>query len=393
MAPKKKTDDVKKIPLGRPGNNLKLGIVGVPNSGKTTAWNALAKLQSETSAVPFHTTDAKAASVNVPDERILDLFERYKPKSEVPAQIAVYDTAGIVNGSTKGEGMGMQFVSNIIAVDGLFHVLRAFTDPDVVHLEDTVDPVRDVATVTAELLAKDLEFCTERLESEKKHYGRAKSKDLEAQIALLEKIKGILEDGKPVRNTLWTPNEVALLNPYNFLTAKTVTYLVNLNEKDFIGLTSKWGAPIRKWQMENDPDAKVIIFCATLEEQIAPMSEADRTAALKELGAKASMRDHIIKTGYNSLDLCHFFTAGDDEVRAWTIRRGYKAPQAAGVIHSDFERGFISADVFTYEDFKVEGSEAALKAAGKLMQKGKDYEVQDGDVCHFKFNLGGGKKK
>lgn len=392
MGPKKKDVEVKKIPLGRPSNNLKLGVVGVPNAGKTTVFNVLAKLKVETSSVPFQTTDSQEARVKVPDDRFTELCKRFKPQSEVPAAISVFDTCGIVKDSNKGEGMGMQFVSNIQQVDGLINCVRVFDDEDIVHLEDTIDPVRDLQTIEDELIAKDLAWVDARLtELEKSRQQKDKAK--EKLLDLFKTVKTTLEEKKPIRTLTWNPIDVDILNEYNFLTAKSQLYLLNLSEKDFVRKKNKWLAKVAAWVKEHDEGAPMIPICATLEEELTHSSEEEQKKRLDELGEGVKfMREKCIQTGYGMLQLQHFFTTGPDEVRAWTIRRGTKAPQAAGVVHSDMERGFISADVYKYEDFIAEGSEAALKACGKMRQQGKDYEVLDGDCCLFKFNVTAKKK-
>jgi len=289
--------------------------------------------------------------------------------------------------------MGMQFISNIQMVDGVFMVVRAFDDDDVVHLDETVDAVRDIQTVHAELREYDLGYTERQLEDKTKKASRQSSKELQKEIDLLQRVKECLTDGKPVRDLVWTPHEVDVLIGHNYLTAKQVVYVINLSEADFVRQKNKWLPKVHKYITECDPGAPLVPFCATFEEKIVHSTPEEAKLYMEELKATKVMRERIIGTGYSMLKLFHFFTVGEDEVRAWTIREGTKAPQAAGVIHTDMEKGFQSAEVYSYDDLAKEGPDAgmkgevALKAKGLVGSKGKDYVLQPGDIIHVKFNV------
>ncbi|OEH80674.1 obg-like ATPase 1 [Cyclospora cayetanensis] len=395
MAPKKKDEVEEKILLGRPRNTLKMGMVGLPNVGKSTTFNLLCKQSVPAENYPFCTIDPHEARMNVPDDRFRWLCGHFKPKSEVSATLSIFDIAGLVPGAHRGQGLGNAFLSHIQAVDGIFHVVRAFADEDIVHSEGEVDPVKDLTTISSELRLKDLERAQRLIEDLQKTSRQQKAADKarKLQEEVLQAVVKLLEDEKWVQQGNWKAAEVEVLNEYQFLTAKTVVYLVNMSEKDFIRQKNKWLAKIHNWVQEN-VQGPIIPYSAFFENKLAeqPDDEA-REAYIKSSGASKSMLDKIIQTGYHALHLIHFFTCGEDEVKCWTIRAGTKAPQAAGVIHSDFERGFICAEVYKYNDLVELGSENAVKAAGKYLQKGKDYVVEDGDIIFFKFNVTNSGKK
>eukprot|EP00261_Vitis_vinifera_P037024 XP_019078267.1 PREDICTED: obg-like ATPase 1 isoform X2 [Vitis vinifera] len=338
--------------LGRFSSHLKIGIVGLPNVGKSTLFNTLTKLAIPAENFPFCTIEPNEARVNIPDERFEWLCQLYKPKSEVSAFLEIHDIAGLVRGAHQGQGLGNSFLSHIRAVDGIFHVLRAFEDPDIIHVDDSVDPVRDLEVISEELRLKDIEFIEKRIEDVEKSMKRSNDKQLKIELELCLKVKAFLEDGKDIRLGDWKAADVEILNTFQLLTAKPVVYLVNMNEKDY--------------QRKKNKFLPKIHACALPK---------------------------IIKTGFSAINLIYFFTAGPDEVKCWQIRRQTKAPQAAGTIHSDFERGFICAEVMKFDDLKELGSEGAVKAAGKYRQEGKTYVVQDADIIFFKFNVSGGGKK
>ncbi|KAF5944826.1 hypothetical protein HYC85_018903 [Camellia sinensis] len=353
--------------LGRFSSHLKIGIVGLPNVGKSTLFNTLTKLSIPAENFPFCTIEPNEARVNVPDERFEWLCQLYKPKNQVSAFLEIHDIAGLVRGAHEGQGLGNSFLSHIRAVDGIFHVLRAFEDPDIIHVDDIVDPVRDLEVITEELRLKDLEFMERKIEDVEKSMKRSNDKQLKIELELCQRVKAWIEQGKDVRLGEWKAADIEILNTFQLLSAKPVVYLEH------------GGEPI-------------IPFSCVLEKNLADMPE-DEVAKYCEENKLQSALTKIIKTGFSAINLIYFFTAGPDEVKCWQIRRQTKAPQAAGTIHTDFEKGFICAEVMKFEDLKELGSEPAVKAAGKYRQEGKTYVVQDGDVIFFKFNVSGGGKK
>ncbi|XP_031624104.1 obg-like ATPase 1 [Contarinia nasturtii] len=398
MAPKNKIDESEKKPLiGRVGTNLRVGIVGVPNVGKSTFFNVLTKSAAPAENFPFCTIDPNENRVPVPDERFDYLCEYHKPASKVPAYLNVVDIAGLVKGAAEGQGLGNAFLSHISACDAIFHLCRAFDDPDVTHVEGEVDPVRDLDIIAEELRLKDEETIDKTLEKMERTVIRANDKKMKPEFDTLVKVKSVLsEQKKHIRFADWSAHDIEVLNKYLFLTSKPCVYLVNLSEKDFIRKKNKWLIKIKEWVDKNDPGSVIIPFSGAFEHKLADFElDAERQAFVEEVKC-VSVLDKIIVSGYKALQLEYFFTAGPDEVRAWTIQKGTKAPQAAGRIHTDFEKGFIMAEVMHYVDFKEEGSEAGAKAAGKYRQQGKTYVVEDGDIIFFKFNAGSGlttKKK
>jgi len=396
MPPKKKV--VEEVPqLGRFGTSLKVGIVGVPNVGKSTFFNVLTKSQIAAENFPFCTIDPNESRVPVPDERYDFLCTHHKPASKVPAFLNVVDIAGLVAGASEGSGLGNAFLSHISACDAIFQMLRAFDDEDVTHVDGSIDPVRDLKTILDELRLKDVEYFTARFNDMEKKCIRGGDKKFAEEFKIVTKILKILkEDEKHLRFvTDWDATEIEVLNRHLPLTAKPMLYLVNLSEKDYIRKKNKWLAKIKAWIDENDPGAQLIPYSAIFESKSVEMEPDEFEKYCQEVKA-ASVLPKIIKTGFSILQLQYFFTAGKDEVKAWTIQKGTKAPGAAGKIHTDFEKGFIMAEVMKFEDFKELGTESAVKAAGKYRQEGKGYVVHDGDIIFFKFNAGAGltgKKK
>lgn len=390
MAPKgrKESESEKTILLGRLGTNLKVGIVGVPNVGKSTFFNVLTKSQASAENFPFCTIDPNESRVPVPDERFDYLCNYHKPASKVPAFLNVVDIAGLVKGASEGQGLGNAFLSHIKACDAIFHLCRAFEDEDVIHVEGDVNPVRDIEIINEELRLKDLEYVESPVEKLGRFVARGEKKD-KAEYDVLCKVKGLLEKNQPVRFGEWNATEIEFLNKHLFLTAKPMIYLINLSIADYIKKKNKWLIKIKEWIDANDPGASAILFSGALESKLLDMPDDERQAFLDQNKTTSALAK-IILTGYKALNLCYYFTAGEDEVKAWTIQRGTKAPQAAGRIHTDFEKGFIMADVMKFADFKELGSENAVKAAGKYRQQGKTYVVEDGDIIHFKFNAGAG---
>ncbi|THG99741.1 hypothetical protein EW026_g2665 [Hermanssonia centrifuga] len=390
MPPKKAAAQEKKTLLGRPGNNLKIGIVGMPNVGKSSFFNVLSKTDLGKSAnYPYATINPEEARIPVPDERFDWLCDSYKPSSRVPAALTCIDIAGLTAGASTGAGLGNAFLSHVRAVDGIFQVVRAFDDADVIHVEGDVNPIRDMEIIQTELRLKDIEWVEKHLDNLKKG-GRAlgnnslADKAKKEEIATVEKVlKCVSVDNKDVRKAEWTNKEIDVVNGLQMLTAKPVTYLVNLSEKDYIRKKNKWLAKIKAWIDEKNPGDPLIPFSVALEERLANLSDEEQAEEEKNIGTQSAL-GKITQAGYASLDLIRYFTCGPVEVRAWTIRRGTKAPQAAGVIHSDFENKFVCGEIMSYEDLKEHGSETAVKAAGKLRQQGKPYEMVDGDIAYWK---------
>lgn len=379
----KKKDAVEVQTLfGRVGNTLKMGIVGFPNVGKSSTFNLLANAQAKAENIPFCTIEPNIAKAPVTDARFDKLCEMYKPKSKVQATLTIFDIAGLVPNAHKGEGLGSHFLSNIQQVDGIFHMVRAFEDPVVVHTEVEVDPIRDLSVISHELCMKDLIAVEKKLQELDAKIARLNDAPSKKEKELLVRVADYLRNDKWIAQQTWTNQEVDLLNDYLFFTAKPVVYLVNLSAADFKTKKNKFLPKIKDWIDKNCP-GKIIPFSVEYEQAIEQKTEEGPSSI-----------DKIIKAGYETLNLIHFFTAGEDEVRAWTVRKSSKAPKAAGVIHSDFELGFICAEVMKFSDLEELGSESEVKNAGKYKQQGKEYEVLDGDVIFFKFNPPrGGKKK
>lgn len=377
--------------LGRMTGNLKIGIVGMPNVGKSSLFNTLSKLNVPAENYPFCTIDPNVARVIVPDERFNWLCNFYKPKSEVAATLQITDIAGLVKGAAEGAGLGNAFLSHIMAVDGIFHVIRAFEDKDIVHVEGEIDPIRDLDIIENELLLKDKEKVDKEVLNMEKVVMRI-DKTKKADLETLQKAQQMINEKKNIRHGKWTPAEAEVLNQYLFISAKPVIYLVNLSEADYQRKKNSWLPKIKKWVDEHNPGDLIIPFSVELEAKLVAMdSDDDRKKYCEEKQISSNLQK-IITHGYHHLRLIHFITAGEDEVRCWTIPYGTKAPQAAGAIHTDFEKGFICAEVMAFEDFKEHGSESAVKAVGKYKQQGKTYTVQDGDIIFFKFNAGAGLK-
>ena len=365
--------------------SLKCGIVGLPNVGKSTLFNCISSGKAQSANFPFCTIEPNLGSTNVPDKRLEALADLCKPKRVVPATVDIVDIAGLVKGASKGEGLGNQFLANIRETDAILHVLRCFDDGNIVHVDGSVNPVRDKEVVDTELQIKDLETVESRLAKVSKQAQTGGDKDAKKLMDLLLRYKSALESGKSCRTVEISAEEESMAHDLFLLTNKPVMYVCNVDDKSAVNGNAYVDA-VR--DAVKDEHAEILIISARTESDIAEMENyEDRKMFLDEMGLEESGAARLIRGAYNLLGLQTFFTAGADECRAWTINKGDKAPKAAGVIHSDFEKGFIRAEVIKYEDFINYKSEAAVRAAGKLFTEGKEYIVQDGDVMHFLFNV------
>lgn len=365
---------------------MKLGIVGLPNVGKSTLFNSLTKAGAESANYPFCTIDPNIGIVPVPDERLKLLGDMYHSKKVTPAVIEFVDIAGLVKGASKGEGLGNQFLSNIREVDAIVHVVRCFEDSNVIHVDGSVNPLRDIETINFELIFSDLEVLERRYAKVVK--AARMDKTLAKEQALLERIKTHLESGKMAKSlTDLDEDELALMKEYNFLTWKPVIYAANVAEDDLAddGASNEMVGKVREFAAAEN--SGVFVICAQIEQEISELEDDERQMFLEDLGLSESGLDKLIAASYKLLGLMSFLTAGEDETRAWTIKIGTKAPQAAGKIHSDFERGFIKAEVVNYKDLLEQGSLAAAREKGLVGIEGKDYIVRDGDVILFRFNV------
>ena len=366
---------------------MKLGIVGLPNVGKSTLFNSLTKAGAESANYPFCTIDPNVGVVTVPDERLNVLGEMYHTKKIIPAAIEFVDIAGLVKGASKGEGLGNQFLANIREVDAIVHVVRCFEDSNIVHVDGSIDPLRDIETINLELIFSDLEILERRIS--KAVRAARNDKTIAKELALMERIKAHLEDGKMAKSfdDINDEDEQQWLESYNLLTYKPVIFAANVAEDDLAddGTSNAGVQAVREYAKRED--CEVFVVCAEIEQEIAELDDDEKSMFLEELGLKESGLEKLIKASYSLLGLISYLTAGEPEVRAWTITEGTKAPQAAGKIHSDFERGFIRAEVVSYDDLIACGSHTAAKEKGLIRLEGKDYVVKDGDIMLFRFNV------
>jgi len=366
--------------------SLTAGIVGLPNVGKSTLFNAITNSKVEAANYPFATIQPNVGVVEVNDDRLTNLSNYYEPERTIYTTFEFRDIAGLVKGASQGEGLGNQFLANIRDVDAICHVVRCFEDPDIQHVYERVDPVEDIAIINMELILADLASCENRLPKLEKKMKAGKDKEAEREVKILNQIKEGLEASKLISALDFNEEEKALIKTMQFLTSKPVIYIANIKEEEINNPESNPHYLALK-EYATKENNEVVTISAKIEEELSDLEKEEKLLFLQELGIEKSGLDELILKAYQTLGLNSFFTVGKDECRAWTFKKGMKAPQCAGVIHSDFERGFIRAEVYSYDDFLQYQSETKLKEAGKLRSEGKEYEPQDGDIMHFRFNV------
>ena len=364
--------------------SLQAGIVGLPNVGKSTLFNAITKKNILAANYPFATIDPNVGVVVVPDDRLTFLEQIYNPKKTIPTTFEFTDIAGLVKGASTGEGLGNKFLSHIREVDAICEVVRCFDDKNIIHVEGNVDPIRDIEIINTEIMLADLEIIDNRINKIGKKAMMSNDKETKKEAELLIKIKNNLEKNIPLRQVEFSEDELKNLKHFNLLTLKPIIYMANVEEEDLIE-ENDYVKKVKDYAASQN--ARVITLCAKMEAELSEMPNEEKQLFLNDLGIKESGLDKLIKETYSLLGLATYFTAGSDECRAWTFKKGMKAPQCAGIIHTDFERGFIKAEVMSFDDLKQYGSELMVKEAGRMRLEGKEYIMNDGDICLFRFNV------
>lgn len=365
--------------------SLKAGIVGLPNVGKSTLFNAITKKNIVAANYPFATIEPNVGVVIVPDKRMDYLVNLYEPKSIVPTSYEFIDIAGLVKGASSGEGLGNKFLSHIREVDAIVHVVRCFDNPEIIHVSGKTDPISDIEIINTELILSDLEIVQNRLDKIEKKAQAIKDKAALLEVALLRRLKDSLEKNICVRKLEFSTDEQNILSGYNLITNKKVIYAANVSDDDIAVGDNNYTKLVKDYAEKEG--SSVVVMCAKMEEELSTFSDEEKLEYLNDLGVKNSGLDKLIYATYDLLGLATFFTCGKDEVRAWTFKKGMLAPKCAGIIHSDFERGFIKAEIMSFDDLEIFGNELKVKEAGKLRLEGKDYVMQDGDICYFRFNV------
>lgn len=365
--------------------SVSCGIVGLPNVGKSTIFNALTAAKAEVANYPFCTINPNTGIVKVPDARLSEISKLITTETVIPAAMSFVDIAGLVKGASKGEGLGNQFLGHIRETDAIAHVVRCFADSNITHVDGSVDPIRDISTIDTELMLADLDTVTKRFSSLQKT-ARSGDKKAAAVYGIIEPVKNALESGKPVRALRLSLEELALIHDFHFITAKKVMYVANVDDSQ-IAEPEKNPHVQKVMEHAKAEGSQVVCICGKIESELSELSDDEKVGFLADLGMKEPGLNRVIRAGYELLGLQTYFTAGPKEVRAWTFGKGWKAPKAAGVIHSDFERGFIRAEVYHYDDLIKHKSESGIRDAGAMRVEGKEYVVRDGDVMHFRFNV------
>ncbi len=365
--------------------SLKAGIIGLPNVGKSTLFNAITKKNILAANYPFATINPNVGVVTVPDYRLEYLEELYNPDNIVPTSYEFIDIAGLVRGASNGEGLGNKFLANIREVDAVVEVVRCFQDKDITHVEGNVDPIRDIEIINVELIMSDLEIISNRLNKMGKKIEMTKGKKELLEINVLKKCKENLEKNIPLRNVIFDEDEIKILKNFSFITYKPIIYVTNVNEEDSIIGSNAYVNKVREYAKQEN--AGVVVLSAKLESELSELEESDKKNFMKEIGLPNSGLDKLIYETYSLLGLATFFTVGSNECRAWTFKKGMKAQECAGIIHSDFQRGFIRCETMSFDDLKKYGSELKVKEAGKIRLEGKEYIMDDGDICYFRFNV------